>query len=221
MGDPEAIRFVFDFISPNAYLAWDGIHSLAERHGRKVEPVPVLLAAILNAHDRKGPAEVREMARWMFHNCLRKAALLGIPLEPPTSHPFNPLLALRIASLPMPEPDRRRVIDALFAGVWAGGPGVTDPAEVAEIVGAAGFDGERTVAEAGTKESKDRLRRQTDAALAEHVFGVPSMLVGAELFWGYDDFDFLERYLRGDDPLPRERMLSWAEVRASAHRKRP
>jgi len=27
------------------------------------------------------------------------------------------------------------------------------------------------------------------------------VLVGDELFWGYDDFPWLERYLAGDDPL--------------------
>ncbi len=53
-----ALTFYFDYISPYAYLAWTQIHRLAERHRRDVDPVPVLLAALLDANGQKGPAEI-------------------------------------------------------------------------------------------------------------------------------------------------------------------
>ena len=112
------IRFLFDYISSNAYLAWTQLPRLAATYGAVVEPVPVLFAGLLEAHGQLGPAEVRPKARWMSRNNLRKAALLGLPLEPPAHHPFNPLLALRISSLPLPEDERRALIDALFQAVW-------------------------------------------------------------------------------------------------------
>ena len=69
------IRFFLDYISSNAYLAWHEIHSLAEPYGRRVDPVPVLFAGLLNAHGQLGPAEVPPKALWMNRNIHRKAEL--------------------------------------------------------------------------------------------------------------------------------------------------
>ena len=114
-----AVRFLFDYISPNAYIAWTRIHDLARRVDRFVEPVPVLFAGLLQAHGLQGPAEVPAKWRWMLRDILRKSTEFGIDLDPPESHPFNPLLALRISSLDLAAGSRRRMIDALFRAVWA------------------------------------------------------------------------------------------------------
>ena len=215
------IRFLFDYISSNAYLAWTQLPKLAARYGAVVEPVPVLFAGLLETHGQLGPAEVRPKARWMSRNNLRKAALLGLPLEPPAHHPFNPLLSLRLSSLPLPEKERRALIDALFQAVWVRRVHVSDPLAVAELATAAGLRGAELVARAQEPEAKARLRAQTDDAIAAGVFGVPTMLVGSELFWGYDDLPWLERFLAGRDPLDALEVSRWIRpVTASAVRRR-
>jgi 2-hydroxychromene-2-carboxylate isomerase len=197
----RAIRFIFDYESPNAYLAWTQLPALAARHQATVEPVPVLYAALLDANGQLGPGEQPTKARWMMKNVVRKAALVGVPLRPPAFLPFNPLLALRVTLL-APPADRAAVIDALFAAVWARQQHVSEPAVVEAILGDLGLDGGALVARAQEPEVKAHLRRETEAAVARGVFGVPTMEVGGELFWGYDDFRFLELYLAGTDPLP-------------------
>jgi len=67
------ITFYFDFLSPYAYIAWTQIQPLALRHGRRVEPAPVLLAGLLNAHGQKGPAEIPAKRAYVFKDVLRKA----------------------------------------------------------------------------------------------------------------------------------------------------
>ena len=216
----DPVRFYFDYISSNAYLAWSELPALAERYGRRVEPVPVLFAALLEAHGQLGPAEVLPKALWMARNNLRKAALIGLPLRPPAFHPFNPLVALRVSSLPLPDDARRRLIDALFRATWERELAVGDPAVVERVAGEAGLDGKALIAAAGEAESKARLRQQTDAAIAAGVFGVPTMIVAGELFWGYDDFPFLERFLAGNDPIDGEALRAWRRpVRPSAMRR--
>ena len=212
------VRFFFDYISPNAYIAWTRIHDLLERYGRTVEPVPVLFAALLRANGLLGPAEVEAKWRWMLRDILRKAVRLEIDLRPPTSHPFNPLLALRVSSLPMQDVVRRQLIDELFRAVWAGGPGVTDADTVASLVDRCGLDGKRLVEEAQQPAVKELLRRRTDEALELGVFGVPTVTVGDELFWGFDDFCHLEAHLAGRDPLPHDELRHWMRVRPSARR---
>jgi 2-hydroxychromene-2-carboxylate isomerase len=215
----DPLRFYFDYISHNAYIAWTQVHALAERHGRTVEPVPVLFAGLLNATGQLGPAEIPAKARWMIRDLLRKAAELGVPFEPPASHPFRPLLPLRVSSLPLPDAARRGLVDALFRATWAESVDVSDPEAVARIAESAGLDGAALVRDAATPDAKQRLRRQTDDAIAAGVFGVPTVIVDGELFFGYDDHVWVERFLRGEDPLDREAAAAFARVRATASRR--
>ncbi len=221
MTSREPIRFLFDYISPYSYIAWTQIRALAERHDRQVEPVPILFAALLNAHGHKGPAEIPPKRVYMFKHVLRLASRLRLPLSPPPSHPFNPLLALRVSSLPMPDENRLDLIDRLYRATWAGGPGVEDEQVVAQLAGEAGLDGAAAVAQARSDEAKARLREQTEAALAAGAFGVPTMLVGSELFWGYDSFPDVEQHLRGEDPASTAVLSRWAGLPATARRSPP
>lgn len=216
--NPEPIRFLFDYLSPYAYIAWTQVHALAERHGRVVEPVPVLFAAMLEAYGHKGPAEIPPKRVYVFKHTLRVARRLGLPLSPPPGHPFNPLLALRASSLPVPDAQRRALIDRLFDATWAGGPGVDDPVVVARLATEAGLDGDAVVSEARSPEAKARLRAQTDGALKAGVFGVPTILVGDELFWGYDSFPDVEQHLRGEDPVNSAELARWASLPRLADR---
>jgi 2-hydroxychromene-2-carboxylate isomerase len=219
MTSKPPIRFYFDYISTNAYLAWKELPRLASKHGHMLEPIPVLFAGLLNAHGQMGPAEVPAKAYWMWKNNVRKAALLGVPLKQPAFHPFNPLLALRVSSLDMSDDDRAKVIDVLLDAVWVEELHVSEREVVARRLERAGLAGGDLVARAETGEAKERLRRQTDDAIAVGVFGVPTMIVGTELFWGYDDFPHLQRYLAGQDPLDPAAVPTEAP-RASATRTR-
>ena len=195
-----------DYLSSNAYLAWAELPQLADRHAVTINPVPVLFAGLLEASGQLGPAEVPAKSFWMVKNNARKAMLLGVPLNPPAFHPFNPLLALRVSSLSLAPAVRRALIDAIFQAVWVRGLHVSEPAVVERVADEIGLRGGDLVAEAGRPESKARLRQQTDDAITRGVFGVPSMAVGDEIFWGYDDFPHLELFLAGKDPL---RSASW------------
>ncbi len=213
------LALYFDYISPNAYLAWKELGPLAQRFDRTVNPIPILYPGVLSAHGLLGPMEVGPKARWMKKNILRKTHRLGIPFAPPPTHPFNPLLALRVSCVPMPEAARLRLIDGLFQATWGGGPGVTDTAVVARIASEAGLEGESIVAQAASQKVKDLLRQSTEEAVAEGVFGVPMARLDGELFWGFDDLEYLERALAGDDAFDEETLRAWNEIHPSARRR--
>jgi 2-hydroxychromene-2-carboxylate isomerase len=217
-----SIQFYFDYESPNAYIAWTQLPKLARRYGFDVEPVPILYAALLDANGQLGPGEQPTKGLWMAKNMMRKAMLLGIRLNRPAHHPFNPLRALRASILPFEERMRTNVIDALFEAVWVRGLHVSDPDVVEGVLDGIGLPGVELMARAESPENKARLRTMTDDAIAKGVFGVPSMTVGDDLFWGYDDFPYLELVLAGKDPLGPGPFAGWdgGPVQPSSMRRR-
>ena len=150
----KSIPFYFDVISPYAYLAWTQIHSLAARYDRTIEPIPVLFAGLLAANGQKGPAEIPRKREYLFKDIVRSAARLRVPLVPPATHPFNPLLALRVASADLGAAERRRLIDALFYATWGDGEDVSRIGVVSKIITDVGLDGDGLVAWAGSSDAK-------------------------------------------------------------------
>ena len=215
------LRYYLDFISPYAYLGWPRARALAERRGLVLRPVPVLFAAMLDAHGHKGPAEIEPKRVYTFKHVTRLAHDLGLPLRPPPGHPFNPLLALRVASSPrLSDEERLGAVDVLYALVWGTGEGVTDPAVVARGLDLMGLPGAALVEEAGTAEAKERVRAQTEEAIARGVFGVPSIEVveTGEIFWGQDSLPHVEKHLAGEEAVTPEWLERWKHLPKAAVR---
>lgn len=198
------LRFFFDYVSPYAYLAWTQLPALAERHGRTVEPLPVLFAGVLNALGTTGPAEVKQKRFYIYKHTSRIAHEFGVPFVFPPAHPFNPLLALRVTAAVQDLEARHRLVSALYAAAWAGGGGLLQPEQVGAAVASVGLDAQALLAAAQTPAVKDQVRRNTEELLALEGFGVPTVAADGELFFGVDSLGHLERFLRGEDPLSRE-----------------
>ncbi|MEM7435432.1 MAG: 2-hydroxychromene-2-carboxylate isomerase [Myxococcota bacterium] len=214
----RTLRFHFDYLSPYSYLAWQDIRPLCNRHALALEPAPTLLAALLNHHGHKGPGEIPPKRAYVYRDCLRRAAVMGVPFEAPHSHPFRPLLPLRVTGLDMPPDVREALISRLFAATWAHAEDVSDPSVVGAICEELGIVD--AVARAAEPDIKARLKATTDDAIARGVFGVPTMIIGDALFWGADSFVHLERYLVGDDPLETADLSAWDALEPSATRRR-
>jgi 2-hydroxychromene-2-carboxylate isomerase len=212
----RSLHFHFDYISPYSYLAWQQLGDFANEHELRVEPKPTLFAGLLNHLGHKGPAEIDAKRIYMFKDCLRSAAQLAVPFAPVFSHPFNPLPSLRATLLEMDEQTREHLVTALFHATWAESRDMGSPAVVAEVCSGAGVPDvlERIQA----PEIKEGLFRATQEAIETGVFGVPTMIVDDELFWGTDSLPHLARYLQGQDPVRSEDVEDWLAVTASARR---
>jgi len=214
----QTLRFYFDYLSPYSYLAWQEIPALAQRHDLQLEPKPVLLAALLDHHGHKGPGEIPPKRAYAFKDCVRRAATLGVPFEPPFSHPFNPLPALRVTMLDMDEERRLELITQLFRATWAEARDVSSPEVVGAICNEVGVP--NAIQRVQDPVVKQRLKEATTEAIELGVFGVPTMLIGRELFWGTDSFQYFENHLAGQDPVSTTDLGAWDAVRASAVRAR-
>ena len=169
----------FDFVSPFSYLQCEQLPTL-ERSIR-IRYRPVLFAALLTAHGHKGPAEIASKRRFTYRFVVWQAAKLGIPLKFPAAHPFNPLALLRLAIVAECEPSAVRRI---FRFVWRDGRLGDLPIEWAELISE--LDIPEAASRIASSEVKDALKKNTDEAIARGVFGVPTLAIGDELFWGVD-----------------------------------
>ena len=194
----NALDFYFDYLSPYAFLE---IPDLCKRHNVELRARPVLFAGLLNHWGQRGPAEIPPKGRHAFRECLRYALLRDIPLRSPRQHPFRPLTALRVSLGEVSGADQLRVIRAVFEHGWARGGDLGDAAEIEAALDAAGLDGKALVARAAEHGSKTLLRKETEAAVERGVFGIPTMIVQDELFWGLDQLRYIELLLQGKDPL--------------------
>lgn len=183
------ISWVFDVISPFAYLGLKQLSQLPR--DVHVEFVPILFAGLLNHHGQKGPAEIVAKRRFTYRFALWRARKMGIPLRFPPAHPFNPLAALRLILATGNEP---HAIERVFDAIFAEGRDVADSAVIASLAAELGVT-DAAVALAAP-ELKLKLRDNTNWAIENGVFGVPTLLIGRETFWGHDAFDMALDYLR-------------------------
>ena len=196
MATKPLVTFYFDPVSPYVWLAAGAIARI-EAAGATLALQPVLFAALLNAHGQKGPAEIPAKRAYTFRDVMRQAAQRGLAFKGPPGHPFNPLLALRMCVAIARQDQRRRFALALLAACWERGEDISDPATVIRLADSCALDGAALAAAARQAEVKARLAADTEQAIADGVFGVPTFRVGNELFWGGDRVDALERHLKG------------------------
>jgi 2-hydroxychromene-2-carboxylate isomerase len=187
----------FDFVSPFAYLQSEQLASLAPK--LTVRYKPVLFAGLLGANGQKGPAEIPAKRAFTYRFCIWQAKQLGNTLRFPPEHPFNPLPLLRLAIACDSSPE---AVHLIFRFVWRDGRLPDLPIEWGELIGKLGMpDADARIA---SPEVKDELRRNTDEAIARGVFGVPTLAVGSELFWGADATQMAVDYVAAgchfDDP---------------------
>ena len=204
----KIIHFYFDFISPYAYLAFEALPKSLQGISCSVNYQPVLFAGLLKHHGQLGPAEIPGKREWTYRQVLWQARQLGIDLDLPESHPFNPLglLRLALACSPYQHPNRR-ICEAIFRHAWRGGAAADDPVRLAHLNAhlSAHLQPECSVDDLRVKE---QLKTSTEQALARGVFGVPTFEVDGQLFWGLDSLSMLKAYLQGDTSVLRDGELA-------------
>ena len=187
--DKTPIDWYFDFISPFAYLQWRRLRR--ETPSLPLRPVPVLFAGLLAHWDNKGPVEILPKRGWTYAHCLWIARRHDIPMRLPAGHPFNPLPLLRLA---IALGNTAEVIDRLFAYVWQDGLLPDSAADWPRLLDELGV----TPAQLGTDAVKAELKANGERAIAAGVFGVPTAVIGSDLFWGVDATDMMLARAAGD-----------------------
>lgn len=191
----KTLEFLFDVGSPTTYLAHKRIPDLIARTGAEVIYVPVLLGGIFKATGNASPVAVPAKGVYMGADMARFARKFGVPLNMNPYFPINTITLMRMAAGMVGEEAFPRLVDALFDAMWKGRKNMGDPEVVAAVLAGAGFDPAALLALAETAEAKDRLKTNTESAVARGAFGAPTFFVDDEMFFGQDRLDFIEEAL--------------------------
>jgi 2-hydroxychromene-2-carboxylate isomerase len=185
------IEFFFDYGSPFSYLADTQLPALAKRTGAEIVYRPMLLGAVFKATSNASPVTVPAKGRYMGIELQRWARRYGVPMGMNPHFPFNTIKLMRAAVAAQMQGRFEPYHTAAFRAVWVEGIDGSDPGALGALLERAGI--ERGSIEGG--EVKDRLRANTDEAVARGVFGAPTFFVGDDMFWGNDRLDFVEAAL--------------------------
>ena len=183
--------FYFDFASPNAYLAHRVLPEIEARTGARFAYVPVLLGGLFKLSGNRAPMiafadipnklayERREMERF-----IAKHQLTAFRMNP--HFPVNTLMLMRGAVAAQMEDVFEPYVEAMFHFMWEEPRKLDDASVLAATLKDAGLPADRLQARLQDQVVKDRLAANTQAAYERGAFGIPSFIVGTELYFGKD-----------------------------------
>ncbi len=193
----KSIEFYFDFSSPYSYLAAQQIEALGARHDAEVIWRPFLLGASFKATGIPPLVQVPWKSDYAKADLAREARRIGVPYAWPDPFPFMSVAAAR-AFYWLDTQDKARAKQlalAMFHRAFGEGGDIAHAGAVTEIAVAEGHDRAAVTAALQDPDIKERLRQETDGALARKVFGAPFVFVGEQAFWGHDRLPQVEAWL--------------------------
>jgi len=191
----KSVEFLFDFGSPTSYLAYKQLPKIASRHGARIVWTPILLGGVFKATGNTSPVLVPAKARYMNSDLARFAKRYGVVLNFNTHFPVNTLPLMRGAVAYQQTNDFDLYVNAMFDAMWAHPRNLNDPAEIAHVLRDISIDPDDFLSRIDRPDVKEKLKANTEAAVARGVFGAPTFFVNGEMFFGQDRLDFVEERL--------------------------
>lgn len=193
------IDYFFAAISPFVYLAGQRLEAVAAKHGASIRYAPMDAPALFprtggkvlaERHPSRQAHRLQELRRW--------SARLGLPMDlKPAFFPVNtaPASYAIIAAGKVGGGDLGGLVHAFPRAVWAEGRDISDDSVVKDILAAHGFD--PMIADKYMLMAAETYAGNLEEAVSRGVFGVPSYVVGDQIFWGQDRLEDLDLHLAG------------------------
>jgi len=190
---PGEVVFLYDSLSPYAFMASTRIEANAKALDVNVRWQPVFLAGLLKAAQNVAPimGPSANKARWAQRDAFLQVEALGLAFTWPETFPQNSVQVMRALVVIEDQEVLVRATHAAYGVIYGQGGSLEDTPSLVAAFNKAGLDGEALMARAATEEAKSRLRALTDQAVELGAFGVPDFLVRGkdgetELFFGND-----------------------------------
>ena len=195
-------QYLYDFVSPNGFFVHKVLPEICGRTGWEVEYVPVFLGGIMKDTGNQPPAVafkgVKGKLAYQKREIDRFAARHNISWSWSPFFPINTITVMRGAIYARGKDWERTYIDTMFEASWGADPkDIADPTVIMAILKAADLPADEIAAATQDPDVKADLFQTTADAVSRGVFGLPTLFVGNEMFFGKDSlFDFEEELRR-------------------------
>jgi 2-hydroxychromene-2-carboxylate isomerase len=199
------VEFFYDLSSPWTFMAFNAIRPILDGAGTGMTLRPVLVGGIFNAVNQgvyanranADSAKSRATAKWTKE----WAAYVGVPMNFPS--PYHPLRSVHAMRFCCALEENQAALDtfsrAAFEAYFRDQRNLDDPAELVAVADACGLDGPALADMAQSQPAKDRLRANTDEAIARGAFGSPTIFVDTEhMYFGNDQLPLVRARLMGE-----------------------
>lgn len=193
------VEFIFDVVSPNAYLAWFPLKDVIARTNAALDVTPVFLGGMHRltgnappmVRDREVKGKV-EYSMLEFNRFIRRHRLDRFKMHP--QFPFNSVDLQRML-LAVDGAGRVRLAEAFLVAVWENQIDISDPGAAVAVADDLGLDGAALAAATQDEAIKQQLIDNTADAVDRGAFGIPTYFVDGEMYFGKERLGQIEEAL--------------------------
>lgn len=192
----KTLEFFYDHSSPYSYLASTQLDALQRRTGAEIVWRPFLLGAVFKATQNMGPAAVPAKLMYLAKDLQDWARAYGLPgVSLPDEWPVSSLKANRLSLVAQEEGKLVPFSKSVFRALFVERRDTSSPEVLGALLAELGLDPAACLARAESQPIKDRLRQNTDEAVARGSFGAPTFFIGEDMYVGNDRLHFVEKAL--------------------------
>ena len=194
----DKVDFFWDVGSTNSYFALKLLKPLAEKYGARINYHPLNLGYVFRHHNYVLMEEPKAKIDNRITDLMRWARKHDLPFKVPAVFPIKTSRALR-GSIAMRDWGlEAEYVEAIFDAYWEQGDvEIGEYTSLRLIAARLGIDGDKFEASAESEAVRKAIVAETEAALAEGIFGAPIIRVEDQLYWGKDRMEFVEAHLAG------------------------
>ena len=190
----KSIDFYFDFISPYSYLAFKKIKLLDKTKKLNINYKPILLGGLHKLGGITAPAFNERKMKNMKNDCELVALKNNIDFKWNNKFPINTLNLMR-GYLIINDEIKERYFEICFDAYWKDNIDISSESEIVKILDICVINKNKFFEDIQNKKTKDELKKLTDIAFKNDIFGAPTFVVNKKIFWGQDRLDYaLDEY---------------------------
>lgn len=193
----DELDFYFDIYSPYAYLGFHRLLQIAKTNHYRINFYPVDLKRLKVAAGNTGPAnvEIPPKIKYLMVDLKRWAQRYELPFGSiPKAKNYARINSGVFYALQKDMPVD--YIKSAYALVWGRGGDADDDSELRAIATSLDWNTSDFMAYIASSEAENCLENSIENAIDKGVFGVPTVVIGEDMWWGNDRMDFLEQALR-------------------------